>query len=93
MKIKFYAQKINYRGLKDIKCIGHEMYRNVSDFFFERPCRKSIMAKYTTFNRENAGVTPLNTCEVRCNRRIYMEVIVRTDRQTNRNHKHFSSFG
>jgi hypothetical protein len=49
---------------------------------FERPCIKSITATCTNFNREHAGVTHVNVCEFRSNRRIFTEVIVRTDRQT-----------
>ncbi len=58
----------------------------------QRPCRKSITATYTIFNREHALVTSVNIREFRHNRRILTEVIVRTDRQTNRSHKHFSTF-
>ncbi len=51
---------------------------------FERPCRKSITATYTIFNREHAGVAHVNVCEFRENQRIFTGVIVRTDRQTDR---------
>ncbi len=51
---------------------------------FERLCRKSITATYTIFNREHAGVTPINMCEFRSNQRIFTGVIVRTDRQTDK---------
>jgi hypothetical protein len=51
---------------------------------FERPCRKIITATYTIFNREHAGVTHANMCEFRSNQRIFTEVIVRTDRQTDK---------
>jgi hypothetical protein len=52
--------------------------------FFERPCSKSITATYTIFNREHAGVTPINMCEFRNNQRIFTGVIVQTDRWTDR---------
>ncbi len=51
---------------------------------FERPCRKSITTTYTIFNREHAGVTPINMCEFCSNQRIFTGVIVRTDRQTDK---------
>ncbi len=59
---------------------------------FEWACRKSITAKYTIFKGVHAGITPVNICEFRHNRRIFTEVIVRTDRQTNQSQKHFSTF-
>ncbi len=43
-----------------------------------------MTARYTIFNREHAGVTPVNICEFRRNRRIFKKVIVRTDGQTNK---------
>jgi hypothetical protein len=46
---------------------------------FEGPCRKSITAAYTIFNREHAGVTPVNMCEFRSNQRLFTGVIGRTD--------------
>ncbi len=49
---------------------------------FERPCKKSITATCTIFNREHAGVAPINMREFRSNQRIFTGVIVRTDRQT-----------
>ncbi len=45
--------------------------------------------------REHAGVTPVNINEFRRNRKIFTEVNRadgQTDRQTNRDHKHFSTF-
>ena len=36
------------------------------------------------FNREHAGVTHVNMCEFRRNQIIFTEVIVRTDRHTDR---------
>ncbi len=51
---------------------------------FEQPSRKSVTATYTIFNREHAGVTHVNMREFCSNQRIFMEVIVRTDRQTDR---------
>ncbi len=47
---------------------------------FKWSCSKSITATYTIVNRGHAGVTPVNIGEFRRNRRIVMEVIVRTDR-------------
>jgi hypothetical protein len=50
---------------------------------FEQPCSKSMTATYTIFNREHAGVTPVNTWEFRRKQKIFTELIVRTaDRQT-----------
>jgi hypothetical protein len=50
---------------------------------FEQPCSKSITATYTIFNREHAGVTPVNTCEFCRKQKIFTELIVRmADRQT-----------
>jgi hypothetical protein len=48
---------------------------------FERPRRKSMTPTCTNFNREHAGVTHVNVCEFRNTRRIFTEVIVRTNRQ------------
>ncbi len=60
------------------------MYRNN----FKRPCSKSYIydhtAIYTIFNRERAVVTHVNLCEFRSNQRIFTEVIVRIDRQTDK---------
>ncbi len=58
---------------------------HVSDFF-ERPCRKNITAIYMMFNRERTGGTPDG---IGRHRRLLTEVIVQTDGQTNRSHKHF----
>ncbi len=57
---------------------------------FERLCRKGITAAFTILNREHDGVRPVNICEFCRKRRIFMEVIVRTDRQTEV--KRFSTF-
>ncbi len=48
-----------------------------------RSRKESITATYTLFNREHAGMTPVNIFEFRNNRRIFTEVIVKTG-QTDR---------
>ncbi len=58
----------------------------------ERPCRKSITATYTIFNREHAGMTHVNVCEFRGNQRIFTGVIVWTDRQTDRQTEVINTF-
>ncbi len=59
---------------------------------FERPCRKSITAAYTIFNREHAEVTHVNVCQFSGNQRIFTEVIVRTDGQTDRQTEVINTF-
>ncbi len=58
----------------------------------ERPCSKSITTTYIIFNREHAGVTHVNMCEFRGNQRIFTEVIVRTDRETDRQTEVINTF-
>jgi hypothetical protein len=53
-------------------------------FILNGPVKKSITATCTIFNREHAGVAPINMREFRSNQRIFTGVIVRTDRQTDR---------
>ncbi len=64
------------------------MYR----IYFEWSCNESITATYTIFNREHDGVTHVNTCEFRNNQRIFTEVIVRTDRQIDRQTEVINTF-
>jgi hypothetical protein len=77
-----------FRDVQDILTVPKftlNKYRPLTVMYrisFERPCIKSITATCTNFNREHAGVTHVNVCEFRSNRRIFTEVIVRTDRQT-----------
>jgi hypothetical protein len=76
-----------FRYVKDILTIKLTLnkYRPLTVMYrisFKRPCRKSVTATCTNFNREHAGVTHVNVCEFRSNQRIFTEVIVRTDRQT-----------
>ncbi len=56
------------------------MYRISFEWF----CRKCITATYTIFNKEHAGLICVNICKSCRNRRIFAEVIVRKDGQTDR---------
>ncbi len=57
---------------------------------------KSISLAYIIFNREHGGVTPAKICEFRCNRTIFVEVIVRmygrTDGEINRQTEVINTF-
>ncbi len=64
------------------------MYR----IYFERPYSKNITTTYMIFNRKHAGVTHVNMCEFRSNQRLFTEVIVRTDRQTDRQTEVINTF-
>ncbi len=50
---------------------------------FEWPYRKCVIATYMIFNGEHAKVTLVDVCEFR-QRRIFTEVFVRTDGQTDK---------
>ncbi len=83
----FNRRTVHFK-LKLLKFTSNK-YRSLSVMYrisFERPRSKSVTATYTIFSREHAGVTHVNMCEFRSDQRIFTEVIVRMDGQTNRSH-------
>ncbi len=81
---------LKFRCVKDILTLlkyTSNKYRPLTVLYrnsIERPCRKSISARYTIFNWEQAVMTLVNVSEFCCNPRKFTEVIERTDGQTDK---------
>ncbi len=64
------------------------MYR----IYFERHCSKSITDTNTTFYKKHDEVTHVSMCESHSNQRTFTEVIVRMDRQADRQTEVINTF-